>query len=219
MAPVPDRAATIVLADDHAIVRNGLRLLLEGKGLEVVAEAATADDAARHVVTEQPDVLVLDLNMPGTPSLDVIPRLREAAPQTAIVVLTMQSDPGYARAALRAGVQGYVLKESASGELLQAIEDAMAGSTYLSPTLGARLAAAPEPAGLPDGITPREADVLRLLAVGHTNAEAAEKLHLSRRTIETHRASLQTKTGCAGRADLVRYAAEHGLLDIEQAGS
>jgi two-component system, NarL family, response regulator NreC len=216
---VPDHELRVVLADDHVIVRNGLRLLLEGGGIEVVAEAGDADEAARRTSGHKPDVLILDLNMPGTPSLDAIPKIRATSPSTAIVVLTMQSDPTYARAALRAGVQGYVLKDSAGAELMQAIRTAAEGGTYLSPSLGARLAAMPEGNGaLPDGITPREADVLKLLAVGHTNAEIAERLHLSRRTIETHRSSLQTKTGCGTRAELVRYAADHGLLDLEHPG-
>lgn len=218
---MPDRLR-VVLADDHAIVRNGLRLLLEGDGnIEVVAEAGDADEASRRVLGHKPDVLVLDLNMPGAPSLEVVPRLRETSPATAVVVLTMQSDPTYARAALQAGVQGYVLKESASAELLQAIRTAAGGGTYLSPTLGARLAATPDTTGeLPDGLSDREADVLKLLAIGYTNAEIAERLHLSRRTIETHRSALQSKTGRSTRAELVRYAAEHDLLHVEvdQAG-
>ena len=207
----------VVLADDHVIVRAGLRALLEADGtIEVVAEAGTADEAARKVLGHKPDVLVLDLNMPGTPSLESVPQVRAASPGTAIVVLTMQSDPTYAKAALQAGVQGYVLKESASAELTQAIDTARAGGTYLSPSLGAKMATAPDPGdALPDGITQREADVLKLLVVGHTNQEISERLHLSRRTIETHRASLQHKTGCTTRAELVRYAAAHDLLHVE----
>lgn len=209
---------TAVLADDHGIVRSGLKLLLEERGtIEVVAEAGDADEATRKVLGYKPDVLVLDLNMPGTPSLDVIPKLREASPETKVIVLTMQSGPEFAREALQAGVDGYVLKESASLELELAIETARNDGTFLSPSLGARLAALPEkPDGYPDGITPREGDVLKLLVLGYTNAEIGDELHLSRRTIETHRSSVQHKTGCVTRADLVRYAARNGLIDLEQ---
>jgi len=204
----------VILADDHEVVRSGLRMVLEAAGdVEVVAEAGTADDAVRYVLGHKPDVLVLDLNMPGTPSLDTIPQIREASPGTAVVVLTMQSGTAFARAALRAGVRGYVLKESAGTELVQALRTAAEGGTYLTPSLGARLATEPEHPEMPDGITTREAEVLSLLALGHTNAEIGDRLHLSRRTVESHRASLQSKTGCGTRAELVRYAIDHDLLD------
>jgi two-component system response regulator NreC len=146
-----ERRITLVLADDHAVVRSGLKLLLEAEpGHEVVAEAASAEDALRYTRGHRPDVLVLDLNMPGRPSLEVIPEIREAMPQTGIVVLTMQEDPGFARQALRAGALGYVLKEAADDELLQAVRLAAEGETYLNPRLGARLAAEPPaPAGPP----------------------------------------------------------------------
>lgn len=203
----------VIIADDHEIVRNGLRMVLEAAGdIEVVAEAGTADDAVRYALGHKPDALILDLNMPGTPSLEAIPAIEEASPKTSILVLTMQSGTAFARAALRAGVRGYVLKESAAAELVQAIRTVVEGGTYLTPSLGARLATEPETPPLPDGVTPREAEVLALLALGHTNAEIGEQLHLSRRTVETHRSSLQAKTGCATRAELVRYALDHRLL-------
>jgi two-component system response regulator NreC len=205
---------TVVLADDHAIVRDGLRMVLEGAaGFEVVAEAGTAQDALRYVRGHKPDVLVLDLNMPGTPSLEVLAQIPDASPGTAVVVLTMQAGTAFAREALRAGARGYVLKESAGEELVRAIEVARSGGTYLTPALGARLATEPDgPPPPPDELTPREVEVLGLLALGHTNAEIAAQLHLSRRTVETHRAHLQAKTGCASRAELVRYTIAHGLL-------
>ncbi|HEX5621772.1 MAG TPA: response regulator transcription factor [Solirubrobacteraceae bacterium] len=207
---------TIVLADDHAVVRKGLRLLVEAEpGLRVVAEAGTVPDALRMAKAHRPKVLVLDLNMPGGSSLEAIPTLREEAPMTAIVVLTMQNDPSFARQALQAGALGFVLKEAADDELLGAIRLAAEGETYLNPRLGARLAAQPpEPAGPPDDLSDRELEVLKMIALGHTNAEIASQLYLSVRTVESHRAHIQQKTRRSTRAELVRYALEHGLVDI-----
>jgi two-component system, NarL family, response regulator NreC len=210
------RRITVVLADDHAVVRTGLRLLLEAQaGLEVAAEAATAEDALRHARAQRPAVVVLDLKMPGRSSLEVIPEIRAAVPETAIVVLTMQEEPAFARAALSAGASGYVLKEAADEELLQAVRMAADGETYLDARLGARLAAeAVAPPGPPDDLTEREVEVLRLIALGHTNSEIARQLYLSVRTIESHRAHVQHKIRRNSRADLVHYALEHGFVDI-----
>jgi two-component system response regulator NreC len=181
----------------------------------VVAEAGTVPDAERLTRAHRPSVLVLDLNMPGGSSLEAIPRLREHAPDSAIVVLTMQDDPAFARQALQAGAKGFVLKEAADEELLEAIRLAAAGDTYLNPRLGARMAAAPaEPAGPPDDLSEREVEVLRLIALGHTNGEIAQQLFLSTRTVETHRAHIQQKIRRTTRAELVRYALEHGLVEI-----
>ena len=208
---------TVVIADDHAVVRKGLRLLIEAEpGLRVLAEAGTVPDALRMAKAHRPKVLVLDLNMPGGSSLEAIPTLREEAPMTAIVVLTMQNDPSFARQALQSGALGFVLKEAADDELLGAIRLAAEGETYLNPRLGARLAAQPpEPAGPPDDLSDRELEVLKLIALGHTNAEIASQLYLSVRTVESHRAHIQQKTRRSSRAELVRYALEHGLVDIE----
>jgi two-component system, NarL family, response regulator NreC len=206
----------IVLADDHAVVRKGLRLLLDGeKGFEVVAEAGTAEDAMRYVRGHRPAVLVLDLNMPGElTSLDAIPDVQAAGEGTRVVVLTMQEDPEFARRALGSGAAGYVLKEAADDELVEAVRRAAAGDTYLNPRLGAALAAAPpRPAGPPDDLTERELEILRLIALGHTNVEIGEQLHLSVRTVESHRAHIQQKLRRSSRAELVRYALDHGLLD------
>ncbi|HEY3021842.1 MAG TPA: response regulator transcription factor [Solirubrobacteraceae bacterium] len=209
-------ATRIVLADDHAVVRSGLKLLLESEeGFEVVAIAGNAEDALRYVRGHKPDVLVLDLNMPGARrSLDIIPEVADASPGTRVVVLTMQEDPAFARQALRGGAMGYVLKEAADEELVQAIRLAGRGQTYLHPRLGAQLAAAPE--GPPDDLTEREVDVLRLIALGHTNGEIAGRLHLSVRTIETHRAHIQQKLRLSARAELVRYAIDRGLVDVSR---
>jgi two-component system, NarL family, response regulator NreC len=205
----------IVLADDHGVVRTGLRLLLDGEDdFEVVADAADVDATLRAVLGHKPDVLVLDLNMPGTlTSLDAISGVAERSPGTATVILTMQDDPEYARRALRAGALGYVLKEAADTELVEAVRRAASGDTYLNPALGARLATTPEqPAGPPDDLSVREVEVLRLIALGHTNTEIGEQLFLSVRTVESHRAHVQQKLGRSTRADLVRYALDHGLL-------
>ena len=210
------RDVRIVIADDHTVVRKGLRLLIEGEeGLHVVAEAGEVSEAERLTRAHRPDVLVLDLNMPGGSSLDAIPRLRESTPQTAVVVLTMQDDPAFARQALQSGALGFVLKEAADEELLEAIRLAARGDTYLNPRLGARLAAQPpEPPGPPDDLTEREVEVLRLIALGHTNSEIASQLYLSTRTVESHRAHIQQKLRCTTRAELVRYALEKGFVDI-----
>ena len=186
----------VVIADDHAVVRSGLRMLLEAEdGLHVVAEAGDVPTAMRMIGAHRPRVAVLDLSMPGGSVLEAIPQLRESTPETAIVVLTMQADPAFARHALQNGALGFVLKEAADDELLEAVRLAAQGETYLNPRLGARLAAQPpEPSGPPDDLTERELDVLRLIALGHTNAEIDGQLYLSVRTVETHRAHLQQKT-------------------------
>jgi two-component system response regulator NreC len=214
--PEHDRSpATIrvVIADDHAVVRRGLRQVLDSEpDLEVVADAASLGDARRYVRGHHPDVLVLDLNLPEGLSLGAIPEIRSEFPHTQIVVLTMQNEPAYARKALSAGALGYVLKEAAESELVEAVRRAAAGDTYLNPRLGARVAAEPPP-GPPGGLSEREVEVLRMVALGHTNAEVAEQLYLSVRTVETHRAHIQQKLRLGSRADLVRYALEHGLVD------
>jgi two-component system, NarL family, response regulator NreC len=206
---------TIVLADDHAVVRSGLRLLLDrAGGLRVVSEAGDAESAVRTVLGHKPSVLVLDLNMPGElTSLDAIPKVADVSPGTRVVVLTMQEDPEFARRALQAGAAGYVLKEAADSELVEAVRRVAAGETYLNPRLGAKLAAAPTgPPGPPDGLSEREVEVLRLVALGHTNNEIASQLYLSVRTVESHRAHIQQKLRLSSRAELVRYALDRGLL-------
>jgi two-component system, NarL family, response regulator NreC len=210
----PAHEVRIVLADDHPVVRRGLRLLLdEEDDFEVVAEAGDIDEARRFVRGHHPSVLVLDLNMPGGSSLEAIPAIREEFPRTQIVVLTMQQEPAYAREAIAAGAIGYVLKQAADGELVQAVRLAAAGESYLNPHLGARLAAEPLP-GPPDNLSEREVDVLRLIALGHTNTEIAEKLYISVRTVETHRGHISQKLLLSSRAELVRYALDHKLVDL-----
>jgi two-component system response regulator NreC len=204
---------TVVIADDHAVVRKGLRLLVDAEpGLRVVAEAGNVPDALRMAKAHRPAVLVLDLNMPGGSSLGAIPELAET---TAVVVLTMQDDPSFARQALQSGAKGFVLKEAADDELLLAVHLAADGDTYLNPRLGAKLAAQPlKSEGPPDDLTEREVEVLRLIALGHTNNEIGSQLYLSTRTVETHRAHIQQKLRRNSRADLVRYALEHDLVTL-----
>lgn len=210
----PAAAITIVLADDHEIVRAGLRMLLEAEAdFAVVAEAGDVTVAERRVASHRPDVLVLDVNMPQGSSIPAIPRIRQASPGTRIVMLTVQSDPELAREALQAGATGYVLKEAAREELIQAVRLAAAGRTYLNPELGAKLVAeVPTRTRLPDDLSAREIEVLRLIALGHTNSEIATQLFLSVRTVESHRAHIQQKTQQSSRAELVSYARRHGLL-------
>jgi len=209
-----EREATIriVIADDHAVVRSGLRLLLDAEvDFEVVAEAGDIDAARRYVRGHHPAVLVLDLNMPGGSSLEAIPVIRAESPDTQIVVLTMQEEPAFARQALSAGATGYVLKEAADTELVEAVRRAAVSETYLNPALGARIAREPPP-GPPDDLSEREVEVLRLIALGHTNSEIAQQLYLSVRTVETHRSHIQQKLRVSSRAELVRYALQRGLV-------
>lgn len=213
---MPDpKPITLVIADDHVVVRSGLRLLLDAEpGFKVLAEAGDVDGTVRAVLGYKPDVLVLDLNMPGAEtSLEAMPRLAEVSPGTRVVILTMQEDPQFAREAMRAGALGYVLKEAADAELVEAVRRAAEGKTYLNPRLGAALAAAPPaPSGPPDDLTEREAEILGLIAHGHTNTEISGQLFISVRTVESHRAHIQQKLRVSSRAELVHYALERGML-------
>lgn len=196
-------------------MRSALRALLEAEDeFEVVAEAGEVEEAVRKVLAYKPKVIVLDLSMPGGSSLAAIPRMRQASEATAVVVLTMEDEPRFAREALRTGALGFVLKDAADAELVAAVRAAIQGIRYLNPQLGGLIAAAPEtPPGPPDNLTEREVEVLRLVALGHTNAEISEQLYLSVRTVESHRAHVHQKAGRGTRAELVAYAREHGLLD------
>jgi len=204
-----------VLADDHALVRSALKLLLEGEGgLRVVAEAGDVESARRCVRAHHPAVLVLDLGMPGDSALASIAVIREESPDTQIVVLTAQREPDVARRALQDGALGFVLKNAAEAELVEAVRRAARRDTFLDPRLGALLAAELSPRA-PDSLSDREIEVLRLIALGHTNVEIARQLYLSVRTVEAHRAHIQTKLSLTSRAELVGYALEHGLLKAE----
>lgn len=202
----------VVLADDHAGVRRSVRVLLDGEEhLAVVAEAANLSAVVRHVHGHVPHVLVLDLQMPDGSSIETIRRLRDQVPQTEIVVMTMEASPLFAQQALDAGAVGFVLMDRADSELPAAVRSAAQGREYISPHVVAGLDALRRAVG-GDGLSPRETEILRLIALGHTSAEIAGRLHLSRRTVETHRAGLYRKLGLTTRAELVRYALQRRLL-------
>jgi two-component system, NarL family, response regulator NreC len=200
---------TIVIADDHAVVRQGLRLLLETEeDLAVVGEASDLEETLAVLREQRPAVLVLDLHMGRELSLTTLSELRSASRSTAVVILTMDDDPAFVQPAWSAGAAGYVLKEASRTELVRAIRTVGRGGRYLDPAIGGWALTS---AG--DGVlSERELDVLRLLALGHTNSEIARQLHISPRTVETHRANLQSKLGLSGRPELVRYALEHGVI-------
>ncbi|HEU5105592.1 MAG TPA: response regulator transcription factor [Solirubrobacterales bacterium] len=207
-----DQQITVVLADDHNVIRAGLRSMLEAEGdMRVIGEAADAPAAAKLAEDRRPEVLVLDLQMPGAEPRTDIPRLRELLPETAVVVLTMQNDPRLARDLLRAGAAGYVLKQAAERQLREAIRAAAAGGSYIDPELGGALAKLE--ADPLEGLSPRELDLLRLVALGHTNREIGEQLFLSVRAIEVNRAKLFEKLGLESRPDLVRFAIANGVIE------
>ncbi len=212
---------TIVLADDHRIVRQGLRVLLDAEpGLSVIGEASDGSEVLDLVERLQPDVLVLDLMMPGIGGLEVARRLQRVAPRTRVVVLSMYSSEVYVVEALRCGVSAYVLKDTGTAELIRAIREAMAGRHYLSPPISDRAieayldkerGQAADPYGT---LTPREREVLHLTIEGLTSAQTAERLGISPRTAEVHRANILHKLGLRGQADLVRYAYRRGILSV-----
>jgi two-component system response regulator NreC len=207
----------IVIVDDHAVVRSGLRLLLEAEiDLEVAAEAGDAREAVLTVRAERPDVVLLDVTMPGESGIEALPKLLHEAPETKVLVLSMQDDPRYVREAFAAGASGYVLKEAADAEVVGAVREVAAGNSYVHPTLGARMITAEaeaRAAAEADPLSDREREVLRLLALGHTNQEIAKQLFISVRTAETHRAHIMQKLRLSTRAELVRYALANGLLE------
>ncbi len=205
-------AIRVILADDHDLMRRSLRLLLDGENdLEVIAEADDLPLVVSHVQGHRPNVLVLDLNLSGTSSVEAISGLRESAPETQVVVVTMEENPLFAQRALDAGALGYVLKSSAEGELADAVRAAARGEEYISPSVVGRLRGL-QSSLVADKLSAREIEVLRLIALGHTSVEIARKLHLSPRTIETHRTRIHRKLGLTSRAELVRYALGRGLL-------
>jgi two-component system response regulator NreC len=212
-----DAPITVVIVDDHAVVRSGLRLLLEREAdLACVGEAANADDAIRRARDLKPDIVLLDVVMPGQNGIEATPEILAAAPSAKVLVLSMQDDPTYVREAFSAGAMGYVLKEAADTEVVAAIREVAGGGRYVHPTLGARLALAEAEAKArvdDDPLSEREREVLRLLALGHTNQEIAKMLYISVRTAETHRAHIMQKLRLSTRAELVRYALASGLLE------
>jgi len=207
----------VLIVDDHAVVRSGLRLVLDAEDdLEVVGEAGSAREAIFQGRATKPDVILLDIVMPERSGLDVLPQLKHENPEARVLVLSMQDDPQYVREAFAAGASGYVLKEAADTEVVSAVREVAKGGRYVDPELGARLIAADGDAArraAADPLSEREHEVLRLLALGHTNQEIAKQLYISVRTAETHRAHIMQKLRLGSRADLVRYALEEGLLE------
>jgi two-component system response regulator NreC len=217
----------VLVVDDHALVRSGLRLLLDAEAdITVENEAGGAEQAVRMARMDKPDVVLLDIAMPGRSGLSVAGEIKRAAPKAAILVLSMHDDSAYVREAFEQGASGYLLKEAADQELLTAVREVAAGHQYLHPMLGARLAsgethtdlqAAKHAAAIP--LSERETEVLRLLAAGHTNQQIARMLFISVRTAETHRAHIMKKLQLATRAELVHYALQHGLLSEDDAAA
>jgi two-component system, NarL family, response regulator NreC len=209
----------VLIVDDHAIVRAGLRVLIEREdGMVAVDEAANANEAIFCAIEHKPDVLLIDVTMPGESGIEALPKLLEASPTSKVLVLSMHDDPHYVREAFAGGAHGYVLKDAADAEVIAAIREVASGGSYVNPTLGARMVAAEakeHAEARADPLSEREHEVLRLLALGHTNQEIATTLFISVRTAETHRAHIMRKLGLASRAELVRYALTREILEPE----
>jgi two-component system response regulator NreC len=207
----------VLVVDDHAVVRSGLRLLIDAEGdMETVGEAGNVRDAVFEARASKPDLVLMDVVMPGESGLEGVPKLLHEHPDAKVLILSMQDDPRYLREAFAVGASGYVLKEAADTEVVTAIREVAAGGRYVHPELGARLIAAEAEAARQaeqDPLSDREREVLRLLALGYTNQEIAKQLFISVRTAETHRAHVMQKLRLASRAELVRYAIAHGLLE------
>jgi two-component system response regulator NreC len=207
----------VLLVDDHAILRSGLRRVLEAEAdIEVVGEAESADRAVFEALSGKPDVVVMDLVMPGKSGIEGMPAVLQAVPEAKVLVLSMQDDPRYVREAFEVGAAGYVLKEAADTEVVGAVRAVASGERYVHPALGARLVAAEAEERKrveADPLSEREREVLRLLALGHTNQEIAKMLYISVRTAETHRAHIMQKLRLSSRAELVRYALENALIE------
>ena len=208
----------LLLVDDHAVLRAGLRFLLNAQpDMEVVGEAADGVEGARLAEELRPDVVLMDLTMPGGGGIEATRKVREACPETKVLVLTMHDDAGYVREALAAGASGFVLKQAADNDLLSAIRTVHASRTMVfagpSPSWLAGDREGAKPSGLAL-LTEREKEVVRLLALGHTNQEVAELLYISVKTVESHRTRIMEKLGLSRRAELVRFALENGLVSL-----
>jgi len=213
--PGVDRPIDVIIADDHAVVRDGIRTVLERQDgeFQVVAEAGDVPSTIREVKTHRPDLLTLDLTMPGGSSLAALPQCFLAHPDLAVAILTMREDPEYARQALRAGARSYVLKEAEPAELLQAFRLAVSGRNYLHPRLGALMATGEQDGGSAPSLSDREREVVRLIALGHTSPEIADQLHVAERTVKTYRARAIEKMGCSSRAEITAFARKLGLVE------
>jgi two-component system, NarL family, response regulator NreC len=210
-----DRPIRVIIADDHAVVRDGVRTVLEREAgeFDIVAEAADVPSTIKEVREHKPDLLTLDLTMPGGSSLAALPACFLAHPTLAVAILTMREDPEYARQALRAGARSYVLKEAEPAELLQAFRLAVAGGNYLHPRLGAQMATGEDAPVDGVALSEREREVIRLIANGYTNPQIAEQLHVAERTVKTYRARAIEKLGFSSRAEITAYARKLGLVD------
>jgi two-component system response regulator NreC len=207
-------ALRVLVVDDHAVLRTGLRLMLEREGdIDCVGEAGSAEEALRAVERVRPALVLTDLEMPGMGGLEGVTRIRERHPELPVLVLSMHDDPEEVRGAFEAGASGYVLKTAADEELVRAIRAVAAGERYLHPSLGAAMVQPAKPRGPIDELSPREREVLRLLALGYTNQEIAAELVVSVRTVESHRAHVMMKLRAGSRAEMVRQALEAGLLE------
>jgi two-component system response regulator NreC len=207
----------VLVVDDHAVVRAGLRRILDAEDdIETVGEAPTGERAVFEAMEHRPDVVLMDIVMPGKGGIEATRAVLQAVPTTHVLVLSMQDDPRYVREAFDAGATGYVMKEAADDEVVDAVRAVAGGSRYLHPALGASLVAAESEERrriAEDPLTDREREVLRLLALGHTNQEIARMLYISVRTAETHRAHVMRELGLSSRAELVRFALGEGLLE------
>ncbi len=215
----------ILLADDHAVLRAGLKTLLNTESdMEVVAEAGDGEEAVRKSGKFVPDIVLMDITMPGLSGLEASRKIKEQNPAMKVLVLTMHEDEGYLHRALRFGVDGYVPKKAADTELLAAIRATYIGEHYIHPSMttgiigelrGDKKVISLNGVQAGGVLSQREREVLQLLAMGHTSQQIADKLFISVKTVETHKARLKTKLGFRGRAELVRYAIQIGLLDTE----
>jgi two-component system response regulator NreC len=210
----------VLIADDHAVLRAGLRLLLTGQNeFEVVAEASTGSEALSLAEKLQPDLILLDLSMPGLGGMEVLPTLRKMIPSAKILILTMHDDPQYLRQALKYGASGYVLKKAADAELISAIRAVLRGEMYVHPSMTRVLLEDILPEAKSSNaeftwasLSEREQEVLKMVALGHTSAEIADQLNLSAKTVETYRARGMEKLGLRTRAALVKFALQEGLI-------
>jgi two-component system, NarL family, response regulator NreC len=211
--PGVDRPIDVIIADDHSIVRDGIRTVLERQKGEfrIVAEVGDVPIMIREVAEHKPDLLTLDLTMPGGSSLAALPSCFIAHPTLAVAILTMREDPEYARQALRAGARSYVLKEAEPEELLRAFRLAVAGGNYLHPRLGALMATGESRAADDVELSAREREVVRLIAAGYTNSEIGEQMHIAERTVKTYRARAIGKLGFSSRAEITSYVRSLGL--------
>lgn len=209
----------LVLADDHDVLRSGLRFMLNSEeDMEVIGEASNGQEAILLCQEKKPDILILDLSMPGLSGLESIEKIKQANPEIKILVLTMHDDEGYLRKVLKSGCSGYILKKAAAVELISAIRTVYRGEVIVDPNMVKHLVndyigqcEEIEPRGV---LSDREGEVLKLIILGYTNQQIADKLFLSVKTVETHKSNVKKKLSLKSRSDMVKYAIQHGLLEV-----